>query len=65
MNKFFQVLTDHGQIIPEAASLALPKIHSTSVGRRVVPLYIVDHQDRRARKGCSEKGARTENARVR
>lgn len=37
------VLTDHGQIVSETARLTLPEIHSASVCRRVVPLYIVDH----------------------
>lgn len=59
------VLTDHGQIVSETARLTLPEIHSASVCRRIVPLYIVDHQNRRARKSGSEKGPWTENAGVR
>lgn len=62
---FWSVLTDHGQVIPEAARLALPEIDSASVRRCIMSLYIVDHQNRRARKGRSEKGAWTENTGVR
>jgi len=65
LNFFRLVLTDYGQIIPEAARLAFPEIHSTSVCRRIMPFYIIDYQNRRARKGCSEKGAWTENAGIR
>lgn len=56
------VLTDHRQIVAEAARLTLSEIHSTSVYRCVVPLYIVDHQNCWTRKGGSEKGAWAKNA---
>jgi len=48
------VLTDHSQIVSKTACLALPEIHSASICRRVVPFYIVDHQNRRAWKSGSE-----------
>lgn len=57
MDKIFLksvVLTDHGQIVSETACLAFPEIHSASICRRIVPFYIVDHQNRRARKCGSE-----------
>lgn len=62
---FADILTDHGQIVAEAARLTLAEVHAASVRRRVVPLYVVDHQDRRAREGRPEKGTWPENTRVR
>lgn len=58
-------LTDHSQVVAEAARLTLPEVHSASVRGRVVPLDIVDHQNRRAREGRAEERARPENTRVR
>lgn len=47
-------LTDDSEVVAEAASLSLAEVDPASVGGRVVPLDVLDHEDRRTR----ERGAK-------
>lgn len=58
-------LTDYGEIVAEAARLALLEVDPAPVGGRVVPLDVLNDENRGARECGSKIRSRPEKAGVR